>query len=80
MGKSKKPLKIWLTEEREIFKVLWNNPKIMKEDILKVLVDRTWQALMSKASIEGYPTYGEVRKAKINREYYKELLRVIELD
>ena len=72
--------KFWLQEEHDLFEKCWNNPKILKEDLLKIFVDRTWSALERYAGKQGYLNYTTIRKAKINRDYLKKLLRVINVE
>ncbi len=68
----------WTEEEEEILKRLWLSPKIIWEDMEKVFIHRTRKALLSKAIQLRLPSYTSIRTKGIDKEYFKQLLEVIE--
>lgn len=68
----------WTEEEREILKKLWSNPEIMIDDMPKVLVSRSKQGIIHQAQRLGLIAISQRTKPKIDFEYLKKLMEVIE--
>ena len=68
----------WTDEEVEILKRLWMNPKVTKEDLLKVFPYRSWSSIDNKRKLLGLPSRFEVLERNINRDFLKKLLDVVE--
>jgi len=65
----------WSKEEDEILAKLYPNPKVTKEDLLKIFASRTWEAIEKRAS---KLKLTNLRKGIINYEYLKKLEELIE--
>jgi len=68
----------WTDEEVEILKRLWMNPKVTKEDLLKVFPYRSWSSIDNQRKALGLPSRSEVLERNINRDFLKRLLDVVE--
>jgi len=72
----------WTREEVEVLKRLWVNPKVSKEDLLRVFPYRSWDSIdcMARRRL-GLPCRSEILERstdRINREFLKRLLDVVE--
>jgi len=67
------PGKLWTKEEEDILRKLYG--KVPIEEIMKVLKDRTYHAIMKKASYLGLKFHF---KSNIDYEYLNKLMKLIE--
>lgn len=79
MVKSVKPLKAWNEVETDLFKKLWTNPKVTREMLLKVFIDRTWDALTQRAINLKLGSFGQIRQAKVDLEYLESIQELIKI-
>jgi len=69
----------WTREEVEVLKRLWVNPKVSKEDLLRVFPYRSWDSIDCIARRRlGLSARSKIFERNINREFLKKLLDVVE--
>lgn len=66
----------WSEEEAELLKELWVNPKVTKEDYIRVFPSRSWGAIEHKA--KRMQLGPRKSPSTIDYEYLKKLREVIE--
>jgi len=66
----------WSEREIEVLEELYTNPNVTRDDMLKVLPDRTWKAIRIKANDIGLKR--DSISGKIDEEYLKKLKEVVE--
>lgn len=70
----------WSDEEDEVLRKLWVHPEISREDLLKVFSSRTWHSIDGKRKGLRLESFQSYRKPQMNLEYYRELIRVHEIE
>jgi len=64
----------WSEREIEILQKLYSKPDVTKEELLKVFPNRSWQAIMDKASDLSLKRSG----GSVDEEYLEQVLKVVE--
>jgi len=70
----------WTDEEIEVLKRLWMNPKVTKEDLLRVFPYRSWDSIdcMARRRL-GLPCRSEVLARNIDWDFLKKLEKRLRL-
>lgn len=68
----------WIEEEIKTLNEMWENLDIGLDDMIKVLKTRTPDAIRRKAAELKLPPISEREKPKIDQEYYRKLMEVVE--
>lgn len=65
-------MRFWSDEETELLRELWVNPKVTKEDLLR-LFKRSWNSLTNKAYELGLQSFTTYRGNLLDEEFLVKL-------